>query len=452
MVAYEGDGTMMRASIILIAISLLLRLLVLCTYFFNHPDMIFVPDAPDNWQYHFLGKNLAEYHTFSSDSALPHKPDCSRTPIYPLLIGILYAFFGESPKSVIFVQALLGSLTVLIFYRLCQLFLSVRMSFFAALLFAFEPFAILFTGFYMTETLFTFLLCAGIYFFFKYYSNNLIIYCLASAFILGFAALCRPILQFYFVMIISLMIFCAVGSRSETKRRLVHAFLFIFVGLLILGSWSFRNQQKCGKFKISTIDEANLRGYEIPKLRYYSGETSTGDEYQNAYDEYVSLVLKHPVYFVELQAYYVYKYLFDLGRGYLFFPEVCDRYSVKNVKPRAGLIGLIKGDALDCIRAINDVVVKRPGYKGLLFGGFFLGYLSYLSAMYLLFPIGIIKAWKERNFYVLVLAATFAYGAAFSGSVAAVRFRFPFTFALMGVAFYGLESLLHRIKAENRLQ
>ncbi|NQT54908.1 MAG: glycosyltransferase family 39 protein [Desulfobacteraceae bacterium] len=434
----------MKASIFLIAISLLLRLLILGTYFFNQPDMIFKPDAPDNWEYHFLGKNLVEYHTFSSDSIPPLKPDAIRTPVYPLFIGILYTFFGDSPKTVIFVQALLGSATVLIFFRLCQLFLSVRMAFLAALLFAFEPFAILFTGFYMTETLFTFFLCLSFYYLSKYFDSGSLANCLYSSLFLGLTALCRPIIQFYIPLIVVAIFYSPLLRQVRRKKRLVHAALYFGVCLLMIFAWSLRNQIEFGQFKLSTIDEVNLSRYEIPKFRYYSGEISIDNEQRNTYSEYVNLVLKHPVYFVELQAYYIYKYLFDLGRGYLFFPEVCDRYSLKNVTPKAGLLGLIKWDIFDCMRAINDVVLKRPGYKGLLVGSFFLGYLSYLLFLYLLFPIGIIKAWKERNFCVLVLAATFAYGAAFSGSVAAVRFRLPFTFALIGVAFYGLESLLHR--------
>ena len=432
----------MKASIILIAISLLLRLLVLGTYFFNHPDMIFKPDAPDNLEYHFLGTNLVKYHKFSSDHAPPLKPDCIRTPVYPLFISMVYASFGESPKVVVLFQALLGSATVLIFYRLCQLFLSARMAFLAALMLAFEPFAILFTGFYMTETLFTFLLCLSFYYLSKYFSSGSLAHCSYSSIFFGLTALCRPIIQFYIPIILVTIFYSPLLRQLTRKMRLMHMALYLGICVPMIFSWCLRNQIEFGRFKLSVIDEINLRRYEIPKFWYYSGEISIDNEQGNAYGEYVNLVLKHPVYFVELQAYYVYKYLFDLGRGYLFFPEVCDRYSLKNVTPKAGLFGLIKWDVVDCMGAINDVVLKRPGYKGVLFGGFFLGYLSYLLFLYLLFPIGIFKAWKERKYCVLVLAAAFVYGAAFAGSVAAVRFRLPFTFALIGVASYGLQGFL----------
>ena len=216
----------MKASIFLIAISLLLRLLVLCTYFFNNPDMMFKPDAPDNWEYHFLGKNLVEYHTFSSDSIPPLKLDAIRTPVYPLFIGILYTFFGDSPKMVILVQALLGSATVLIFYRLCQLFLSVRMAFLAAFLLALEPFAILFAGFYMTETLFTFLLCLSFYYLSKYFTSGSLVSCLCSSLILGLTALCRPIIQFCIPLIIVAIFYSPLLRQVRRKKRLVHTALF----------------------------------------------------------------------------------------------------------------------------------------------------------------------------------------------------------------------------------
>ena len=436
----------MKTSIFLIAISLLLRLLILGTYFFNQPDMIFKPDAPDNWEYHFLGKNLVEYHTFSSDSIPPLKPDAIRTPVYPLFIGILYTFFGDSPKTVIFVQALLGSATVLIFFRLCQLFLSVRMAFLAALLFAFEPFAILFTGFYMTETLFTFLLCLSFYYLSKYFSSGSLAHCSYSSLFLGLTALCRPIIQFYIPIILVTILYSPLLRQLSRKKRLMHMALYLGICVPMIFSWCLRNQIEFGRFKLSVIDEVNLKRHLIPEFMHYTSDPSCIGESENLYQQYLSAVIHYPLAFIDLNIYHVYRHLSDLGRGYLYFPKIFDRYSVTNVIPGAGLTGLIKGDLDDSWRSISKVISDRPGLKGTAVACFFLSYLLYLLTLYAFFCVGSWVALSDRSNLILLLSSAFIYGAIFSGYAASVRFRFPFTFALIGVAFYGLESLIHRFK------
>ena len=436
----------MKVSIFLIAISLLLRLLILGTYFFNQPDMIFKPDAPDNWEYHFLGKNLVEYHTFSSDSIPPLKLDAIRTPVYPLFIGILYTFFGDSPKTVIFVQALLGSATVLIFFRLCQFFLSVRMAFLAALMLAFEPFAILFTGFYMTETLFTFLLCLSFYYLSKYFSSGSLAHCSYSSLFFGLTALCRPIIQFYIPIILVAILYSPPLRQLTKKKRLMHMVLYLGICVPMIFSWCLRNQIEFGRFKVSLIDEVNLKRHLIPEFMYYTANASCISESENPYHEYLSAVIHDPAAFIDLNIYHVYRYLSDLGRGYLYFPKIFDRYSVTNVIPGAGFIGLIKGDLNDSWRSIRKVILDRPGFKGLAFTCFFLSYLLYLLLLYLLFCVGAFAACRDRSIVILILVSAFSYGAIFSGYAASVRFRFPFTFPLIGVAFYGLGNLIHRFE------
>ena len=216
--------------------------------------------------------------------------------------------------------------------------------------------------------------------------------------------------------------------------------------LSMIFAWSLRNQIEVGRFKVSLIDEVNLKRYHIPEYRYYTGVSSYVSEAENPYREYFAALIYDPSSLIDLNIYHVYRYLSDLGRGYLYFPKIFDRYSVTNVIPKAGLTGLIKGDLNDSWRSISKVISDRPGLKGTAFACFFLSYSLYLLTLYAFFCVGAFAACRDRSIVILILVSAFSYGAIFSGYVASVRFRFPFTFALIGVSFYGLESLFHRFE------
>ena len=381
----------MKASIFLIAISLLLRLLVLGTYFFNHPDMIFKPDAPDNWEYHFLGKNLVEYHTFSSDSIPPLKLDAIRTPVYPLFIGILYHLFWRFSKDGYFCSGTARICYCLDIFQAmpvvsfgsngfsCSITVCIRTFRHSVHRFLHDGNAFHFF------TLPEFLLFVQV--FLQWFPCSLFIF---QPFFWSNCSLPSDI-QFYIPIILVAILYSPPLRQLTKKKRLMHMVLYLGICVPMIFSWCLRNQIEFGRFKVSLIDEVNLKRHLIPEFMYYTANASCISESENPYHEYLSAVIHDPAAFIDLNIYHVYRYLSDLGRGYLYFPKIFDRYSVTNVIPGAGFIGLIKGDLNDLWRSIRKVILDRPGFKGLAFTCFFLSYLLYLLLLYLLFCVGALR-------------------------------------------------------------
>src|SRR5439155_26398045 len=83
-----------------------------------------------------------------------------RTPVYPLVLRAIFDVFGRHYVAVVAVNALIGTATVFLTYRLARLLLPDRYALGAALLVAIDPASIVFSNLMLTETLFAFLLTA----------------------------------------------------------------------------------------------------------------------------------------------------------------------------------------------------------------------------------------------------------------------------------------------------
>ena len=117
----------------------------------------------DARQYADYGFNLAQHATFSLDRNSPApRPDSFRSPGYPLLIALSIHAGGDRGfyPLMLYVQAVLGALTVLLTFFLCRRFMPTWAALTAAGLVAVCPHLIVMTSYLLTETLFGFLLLA----------------------------------------------------------------------------------------------------------------------------------------------------------------------------------------------------------------------------------------------------------------------------------------------------
>jgi 4-amino-4-deoxy-L-arabinose transferase-like glycosyltransferase len=125
-------------------------------------------DAPiraDAKQYIKYGYNLVHHNVYSLDYPSPGpKPDAFRSPGYPLLIatGMLLASGIKFIAVVLYTQAILGVLTVILTYLLARNYLPEAISLGAALLVGISPHLITMAGYLLTETLTTFLIVASL--------------------------------------------------------------------------------------------------------------------------------------------------------------------------------------------------------------------------------------------------------------------------------------------------
>jgi 4-amino-4-deoxy-L-arabinose transferase-like glycosyltransferase len=128
-------------------------------------DLKEAPIHADARQYIKYGYNLAYNNLYSMDFPSMHpKPDAYRSPGYPLLIAMSMRLTDglNFIPAMLYMQAVLGTLTVILTYLIAKHFMSNLFSLAAALLVGLNPHLITMTGYLLTETVAGFLLLAAL--------------------------------------------------------------------------------------------------------------------------------------------------------------------------------------------------------------------------------------------------------------------------------------------------
>jgi 4-amino-4-deoxy-L-arabinose transferase-like glycosyltransferase len=162
----------------------------------------------------------------SLDSAGPYMPTAARAPLYPLTIASLW-WSNEAPiLKIQILQAILGGLTVILVYLISIRLTNRKVGLTAALLAALSPLSIITTSSVMSETLFTFLLILGIWLWSLQRG-------VSAGITFGLAALTRPVMLPFIILIALLALFFNFNRRLHTK--------IAFFALLTLAPWTIRN-------------------------------------------------------------------------------------------------------------------------------------------------------------------------------------------------------------------
>ena len=170
--------------IIIFIIALLMRIILVQTAFQGYT-------MSDGILYHNLAVNLTTGHGYTREISPPYNPYFFREPVYPLYIAMVYKiwdiFMGNinylDPNSydiknhseikfLKFNQAILGALTIVIFYLVVNQYLRSYISFIISVIFAlYIPLAVFSTQI-MRETLQTFLVISMSFFLIKYFRTK----------------------------------------------------------------------------------------------------------------------------------------------------------------------------------------------------------------------------------------------------------------------------------------
>jgi 4-amino-4-deoxy-L-arabinose transferase-like glycosyltransferase len=203
---------------------------------FTHDASIFY--TPDSASYIVPARELVVHHRFLSGSV----PELTRTPGYPLLltVGLL---LGRLEVATITLQILLSCLTVFMIYRTALLlFEPQRTAIIAAVLYALDPFSILFASLIAPETLFTAVVTVGIYCLVRYLKEHSLWNLLVSAGALASSVYTRPIGYYLPLIIVAGLAAWALVTRRPNKLRvLANTFGFVVVSLGLIGLWQIRN-------------------------------------------------------------------------------------------------------------------------------------------------------------------------------------------------------------------
>jgi 4-amino-4-deoxy-L-arabinose transferase-like glycosyltransferase len=200
-----------------------------------------VPD--DALGYDTLAHNILQGNGFSFQRKPPFEPTLYRTPVYPYFLSALYGVFGFHEKVVYLAQAVIGALTCCLIYSVARRYLTERAAWLVALVNAVYPFTARFVAARLSETLFTFLLCATIYLVVCAYQKEDWRWMTASGAMLGVAILCRPENMFFPFFLASLFL---LAHRFRWRWWKLSGAL-VACTLLVLMPWMIRNYQITGK-------------------------------------------------------------------------------------------------------------------------------------------------------------------------------------------------------------
>ena len=301
--------------IIIFVVALLLRLFLLSVNVSNSPDFISAIKGDDG--YYEISYNLVTGNGFSYDTDGAFRPNPLRPPLYPYLIAALLHLTG-SYLFVILVQVITGSLIPVLGYVIAKKFLtSSKIALAIGLLLALEPYSILMSVIFYTETLFTLLFLIFIYFLFLFIRTNSTSDLVWTSVFLALSVLVKPTVQFLPLLFPLLLMWKhrTILSKSILKKTLI---LWIIFGAII-APWLYRNYVEFGKVGMSAQPAFNAYVYFAPSVRAIEFDTGFAQElkafvHDRAVDEnditlttgshYVELalaeILKYPVSIVKL--------------------------------------------------------------------------------------------------------------------------------------------------------
>jgi len=195
------------------------------------------PEVKDDAiEYDRIGLNIISGNGFSMDEHPPYMPTARRGPIYPAFLALVYSAFGHSHGAVRAIQALIGAVTCVLVFFIGRMAFNEKVGLISASLSAFYPPMVDWCRYILTETLFTFLIASAVLFLMIAFSSSQAWH-LASAFLFGTAALCRPI-AVLLPFLVPLLLLIVYRNR---RRAVTHSLAFISVAALTLTPWTVRN-------------------------------------------------------------------------------------------------------------------------------------------------------------------------------------------------------------------
>ncbi len=246
-----------RALALVLGVGLALRL-ALVAYVAPYPERYLQTDAIG---YHQLAQNLVQGHGFSRDSAPPYRPDNFRTPIYPLTLAAVYRLFDREPVAMLFLQALMGTLTVLGVYLMARRLIAPRAGLLAAALLALSPHSILYTALLWSDTEYTLLLTGSIFLGMVMLARPEPKWALASGLALGLATLTHP--RSLYLPLLFVVAWSAARLRQGAPRRQIvgHAVLYLLAFQMVLLPWRLRNLARFGVPNLTSAPGINMLYY-----------------------------------------------------------------------------------------------------------------------------------------------------------------------------------------------
>ncbi len=421
----------------------------------NQGDLITTIRGDDG--YYEISKALVEGTGFGGlDASGLFVPNPLRPPVYPFFIaGILYFF--ESYWVVLVIQILIASMIPVLGMYVVRKFTQVKALInITGVLLALEPYAILFSFIFYTETLFIFLFFIFLLFFFSYFKDNSWRNIIWASVFLGLAVLVKPTIQ-YLPIVIPFFVLWHF-RKNPLKKIIIQLVVFTGIFMLMISPWLYRNYKEFGVVGMSAQPAYNLIIYLVPSVLSIENKTSFAIELKNiekkdnfdqnnitlATSDYyvqqaVDVLKEHPV--ALLKSIGITVVTFFTHDGMLTVLQYAG-YTPKNYLPRPMLLMLFD-DLRGVMVAINGVI-SSPMVLVLLVRVFWI-------IMTLLFFVGVVRFLRDKKIdtiviFAMFLVAYFAATTAINGLGVNARFRMPVNVFIFFFAAYGFLRMANDIR------
>jgi 4-amino-4-deoxy-L-arabinose transferase-like glycosyltransferase len=206
----------------------------LAVWIWSTPDI----GKADQSEYLALGQNIRLHGTFSYgvphrwgdggtlNTPGPFEPSAARAPLYPLFIAALWWHDTPPLRAIRLVQALLGACVAALVYLTALRAFGSRAAMFAGLAATLAPLTIFTTTVLLTETLFSFLLMLGLWFWGRQQG-------FVAGLLIGMATLTRAVLS-PLLGVVALLAVVLKFNRATHVKLLLGA-------LLVIAPWTARN-------------------------------------------------------------------------------------------------------------------------------------------------------------------------------------------------------------------
>lgn len=266
---------------LIIVLGAALRIQAISTTVVNNPI------RADARIYYFAALNLERWSVFAkaepSESA--PKPDAFVQPGLPFAITPLieYPPTERMLLRINTIQAILGTLTILLTFSFFKLIATPTIALGAALLTAISPHLVVMTTYLLTETLFTFLLMGYMLFFGYALRNENIVLAVIAGCLLGLSALTRATTE-YLPLFMLPFLYWATSRRVFLQIVLPTA----LTALAIIAAWKLRNLFAIGAFSDPTLMVSALHHGIYPEFLFNGIPETRGIPYR--FDPFTSQI------------------------------------------------------------------------------------------------------------------------------------------------------------------
>jgi len=229
-------------------------------FVFFHSQSL-VDTSVDPYQFGIMGKALAAGKGFLEFGVLLKR----RSPLYPSIIGGIYALFGERPRVMLLLQCLLHGGTCCLAYDLARRMFNRRTALIAGVVIALHPMLIRYVADLHLETLFTFLIMLIAWLGYRFYLHPSVAWGAALGAAAGLATLTKAVVIIYPGLLAIGFLLSTLRARKRGENRVIPwtalVTIFAVMGAAII-PWTIRNYRVTGHFvPVSTgFSDAFLRG------------------------------------------------------------------------------------------------------------------------------------------------------------------------------------------------